>query len=293
MTTLGVLAHEMKQLGDGLEALRALLDDAGDTVHWKQVSKSKQAPKQVRELLDKGIDRLLVWGGDGTVRRCLDTIVEEDADVEVAILPAGTANLLANGLHIPIDLEQALDVALHGDPRPIDIGRMNGEAFAVMAGTGFDALLIRDADDGKERFGRAAYVAAGLRHLDTDGADVTIDVDGHRWYDGPAACVLVGNLGKILGGVEVFPNATADDGRLDIGVIAASKRRDWLRVGARALTGKIDASPLVEITQGARIDIELDHKLPWELDGGDRPKAKRFEVTVLPSRIPMCVPVPV
>jgi diacylglycerol kinase (ATP) len=295
MDKLGVVAHDQKQLGGGLDEFRRLLSDAlgpDDRVRWKTVSRSKDAPKQVRKLLDKGIDRLLVWGGDGTVRRCIHTIVEEDATVEVGILPAGTANLLANGLGIPIDLESALDVAVRGRPLPIDIGRMNGESFAVMAGTGFDALLIRDADDGKERFGRAAYVTAGLRHLDTDGADVTIDVDGRRWYDGPAACVLFGNVGKILGGIEVFPDARMDDGCLDLGVITAEKRRDWVRVGARALTGNIGSSPFVEVTQGSEFEVRLDHKLPWELDGGDRPKTKRFTVTVLPQRISICVPVP-
>ena len=71
---------------------------------WCEVDKSKKAPKQVRQLLDEGVERLLVWGGDGTVRRCIDTIVAEEAKVELAILPAGTANLLATALDIPIDL---------------------------------------------------------------------------------------------------------------------------------------------------------------------------------------------
>ena len=58
----------------------------------------------MRRLLDDGVDRLLVWGGDGTVRRCIDTIVAEGANVELAILPAGTANLLARALGIPIEV---------------------------------------------------------------------------------------------------------------------------------------------------------------------------------------------
>ena len=99
-------------------------------------------------MVDDGVDRVLVWGGDGTVRRCIDTIVGDGLDhVSVGILPAGTANLLAKNLNIPIDLEGAVDIALHGEPRAIDVGVMNGEHFAVMGGTGFDALMIKDADD--------------------------------------------------------------------------------------------------------------------------------------------------
>lgn len=291
MPTLGVLAHERKQLGDGLGALRRALTAAGVVdPPWHQVARSKRAPKQVRRLFDEGVDRLLVWGGDGTVRRCIDTIVQEDAEVELAILPAGTANLLARGLGIPIDLQEAVDVALTGRTRRIDVGQMNDESFAVMAGTGFDALMIRDADAGKDRWGRLAYIKAGARRLATDGTEVRIDVDGRRWFEGSAACVLVGNLGRVLGGVQVFPDAADDDGRLDIGVVTASSRRDWLRVGARALTGRIDASPMVQITQGQTFKVRLGEPLPWELDGGDRAKATKLKVRVLPQRLPVCVP---
>jgi diacylglycerol kinase (ATP) len=293
MTNLGVLVHEGKSLGNGPEELRRALADAGfPDPQWYGVAKSKQAPKRVRRLLDDGIDRLLVWGGDGTVRRCIDTLVAEDAKVELAILPAGTANLLANALNLPIDLPAALDVALHGMPRPIDVGVINGEAFAVMAGTGFDALMIRDADEAKDRLGKLAYIRAGMRNLGHSGAEVKIEVDGRDWFEGRASCVLVGNVGRILGGIEVFPDARCDDGVLDVGVLTARRRRDWLRVGARALVGRIDSSPLVEITPAAKVRIRLDRKLPWQLDGGDQPPAKKFSVSTLPGRQTICVPAP-
>lgn len=295
MTTIGVVAHEGKTLGKGLEALRAALADAGaPDPPWRQVPKSKKAPKHVRQLLEEGVDRLLVWGGDGTVRRCIDTIVgaDVDADVEVGILPAGTANLLAHGLGIPINLQGAVDVALGQTVRAIDIGIMNDEAFAMMAGTGFDALMIRDADHGsaKARLGRLSYVGAGMRNLGFSGAEVRVDVDGAAWFEGRAACVLVANMGRILGGIEAFPAARPDDGALDIGVVTARSRTDWLRIGARAIAGRIGSSPLVEITQGRQMKIRVDRTMPWQLDGGDRPRTKKFDVSVLPGRLRVCVP---
>lgn len=291
MTTVGVLVHEGKSLGSGLEEFRMLLADAGFAdASWCRVPKSKKAPKQVRRLLDEGIERLLVWGGDGTVRRCVDTIVAEDAKVEVAILPAGTANLLARALGIPQDLRPAVDVALRGTARPIDVGCINGEAFLVMAGTGFDALMIRDADGSKDRLGRLAYIRAGVRNLGLSGAEVKVAVDGKAWFEGRAACVLVGNVGRILGGVQVFPDARCDDGVLDVGVLTVRRRRDWLRIGARAMFGRIDASPLVQITQASKATIRLDRKMPWEHDGGAGGAAKKFNVSVLPARVPILVP---
>ena len=291
MTNVGVLLHTEKTLGKGPEALRMALADAGHAdPPWAEVTKSKQAPKQVRRLLDAGIDRLLVWGGDGTVRRCLDTIVAEEAKVEVGILPAGTANLLANAMTVPIDLDQALDVALHGRPRSTDIGVVNGEAFAVMAGTGFDAFMIRDADEGKDRLGRLAYIRAGARNLDLPLFKAKVRVDGKKWFDGRAGCVLIGNVGRVFGGIDVFPDARSDDAQLDIGVVTADGRADWMRVGMRAALGRIDSSPFVQIVQGSSISVKLDRTMPWQLDGGDRPRTNRLDISILPGRIPIMVP---
>ena len=104
--------------------------------------------------------------------------------------------------------------------------------------------------------------------------------------------MLVGNVGRILGGIEVFPDARFDDGLLDVGVLTAKRRTDWLRVGARAVLGRIDSSPLVRITQATQATIRLDRTLPWQLDGGDQPRAKKFEVSVLPGRQSILVPTP-
>ena len=291
MTTVGVLVHEGKSLGKGPDELRRALAEAGHgDAGWAVVSKSKKAPARVRTLLADGVERLLVWGGDGTVRRCIDTVVAEDAKIEVAVMPAGTANHLARAVGVPDDLPGALDVALNGIPRLIDVGLVNGQVFAVMVGTGFDALMIRDADDAaKARFGKLSYIWAAARHLTWPGVDVKVDVDGSRWYRGRASCVLVGNVGRIIGGIDVFPHARLDDGLLDVGVVTAERRRDWARVGVHAVRGRIDASPFVQLTEATTVRIKLDHKMPWEIDGGDQPAATRLEVSVLPGRIPIMV----
>jgi diacylglycerol kinase family enzyme len=153
--------------------------------------------------------------------------------------------------------------------------------------------MIRDAgDSAKARFGRLSYLWSGARHLTASAVGIEIDVDGASWFRGPASCVLVGNVGRIIGGVDVFPGARLDDGLLDVGVVTAQRRRDWARVGVRAVLGRIDASPFVQMTAATSVRIKLDRKMPWELDGGDQPPAKRFDVSVLPGRIPVMVPAP-
>ncbi len=294
MTKIGVIAHRDKMLGGGLGELRDLLDSAGFTdPEWYEVSRSKEAPKGLRKMIDDGVDRVLVWGGDGTVRRCIDTIVADGSDhVSIAILPAGTANLLAKNLDIPTDLEVAVDIALHGEARAIDVGVMNGEHFAVMGGAGFDALMIKDADDNqlKDKFGRIGYVRATIRSTKMSPVKAKVDLDGRRWFSGKATCVLVGNVGTILGGVEAFTAASPTDGRLDVGVVQATSRSDWLRVAARGVTGRVDRSPFVDVATAKKIKIELESKMPWEVDGGDKTPAKKFKIECIPSAVRVCQP---
>jgi len=150
---------------------------------WYEVKKSRGAPKYARRAMARGADVMFVWGGDGTVQRCINVVA--GTNVAVAILPAGTANLLAENLGVPHDLPGAVQVGLHGDRRRLDTGSVNGERFTVMAGAGFDARMISDADRGaKDRLGRAAYVVTGIRNLGARRVRATVEVDGKRFFKG-------------------------------------------------------------------------------------------------------------
>jgi YegS/Rv2252/BmrU family lipid kinase len=290
MTSVAVVAHAGKTLGGGLSELRRVLTDAGvaDPL-WYEVPKSKYAPKGVRRALDEGADLLFVWGGDGMVRRCIDAV--GDAPVPLAVLPAGTGNLLARNLGIPIDLRAAVDVGLHGAHRTIDVGRVNGARFAVMAGTGFDALMIRDTDRQlKGRLGRAAYVWTGAKHLRLTPFRARIDVDGICWFDDRAGCILVGNVAKVFGGIEAFDDASPEDGRLELGVVTANGVTQWVRALARTAVGTADQSKFVRTTKARRIKVKLDRKMPYELDGGDEKPVDRLKIRVEPAAVTICVP---
>jgi diacylglycerol kinase (ATP) len=191
---VAVVAHARKSLGGGLGELREVLAANGITDPlWYEVRKSRKAPQRARRAREQGADLIFVWGGDGTVQRCIDAVAGTGA--VLAILPAGTANLLAANLAIPGDLAGAVDVGLRGRPRPLDTGSVNGEHFAVMAGAGLDARMIAAADRGlKDRFGRAAYLYTGARNLGAGRVKAVIEVDGTRFFKGRVSCVLAGNV---------------------------------------------------------------------------------------------------
>ena len=134
MTRVGVIAHPKKTLGDGLGALEDVARRSRDPHPlWREAPTGESVPKMVAELVDAGVDLLFVWGGDGTVQQCINAVGA--APVTLAIMPAGTANLLAGNLGIPRDLEAAVDIGLSGRRRKLDLGAVNGERFSVMAGS--------------------------------------------------------------------------------------------------------------------------------------------------------------
>lgn len=290
MDRVAVVAHSGKTLQGGLGELRDELASVGvGNPLWFEVPKSKMAPKRLGEALDAGAELVFVWGGDGMVQRCVDAAV--GSDVALAIIPAGTANLFASNLGIPKDIRAAVALGINGPRRKLDVGRINGEHFAVMAGAGLDALMIRDADGAlKNRLGRLAYVLSGAKNIRAARVETRVRIDGDKWFDGKASCVLVANVGNVMGDIAAFPDAQPDDGLLEIGVVTAKGLWQWSRTLARTASGKAPSSPFVETARGRKFDVRFAHPIPYELDGGDRKKARRLRVKVRPAAITVCVP---
>jgi YegS/Rv2252/BmrU family lipid kinase len=288
---VAVVAHAGKTVGGGLVELRRVLEREGiaDPL-WFEVPKSRKAPKRVKRALEEGAELVFAWGGDGTVQRCLDVLA--GTGVPLAVVPAGTANLFATNLGVPGDIEAAVEAGLRGARRTIDVGRLNGERFGVMAGAGLDAAMIRDADAGlKDRVGRIAYVWTGARNMAQKPFEAKIRVDGSTWFDDTTSCILVGNVGRLFGGVEAFDDARPDDGMLELGVVTAESAVEWARTLARTAVGTTARSPFVQVTRARTIDVTLDRKVLYELDGGDREKVKKLAIEVEPGAIEVCVPV--
>ncbi|MET9065946.1 diacylglycerol/lipid kinase family protein [Streptosporangium sandarakinum] len=289
--TVAVIAHQRKTIGGGLDELRRLLAEEGvEDLLWHEVPKSKKAPKQVRKALKEGADLVVVWGGDGMVQRCVDVLA--GSGVTMAIIPAGTANLFARNLGIPEDLPEAVRIAFHGESRKLDLGKVNGEHFAVMAGLGFDAEMIKDADRGlKDRLGRAAYFWTGLRHVRGELVHMEVKLDKTTWFEGEASCLLLGNVGTITGGIEAFDDAQPDDGWLEIGITTASGPIQWARVLGRMSAGRSDESPFVRMTRARKIKVKLAAPMSYELDGGAKGTVTELKAKVVPGGITVRVPV--
>lgn len=290
MTQLAVVAHQRKVKASVREALRRALEDAAlHDVTWYSVDKARKAKKAVTKARKAGAEVVLVCGGDGTVRAASEGVV--GSKTPLAIVPTGTANLFAGAMGIPTAPDDVVDLVVNGLTRTIDTGTCNGMTFNVMAGAGFDAAMIDDADAHKERLGMVAYLRAGVRNArERQPFHAVVTIDGNAFFDGAATCVLVGNLGTLKAGVQAFPDASPTDGRLDVAVVTATGMRQWASVMVSALRRRQHLSGFAHIGQGQDVSAQLDGKHRFQLDGGSKGTAKQLEFSVDPMSLTVFAP---
>jgi len=236
-----------------------------------------------------GADLVIACGGDGTVRACADGLAT--TGVPLGIVPAGTGNLLCRNLGIPLDLGDAVTVALTGVNRVIDLGRVNEQRFAVMAGIGFDAAMVAGASERlKQRVGWPAYFVAGVRHLLGDIMKVTLSFDDEAPFHRRARLVLIGNVGRIQGGIPLLPDATPDDGQLDVVVLAPRGLVDWIRVAMNILTRRRRANARIERFRAKKVSIKTERPHPRQLDGETISVGTTFDAEIEPAALIVRVP---
>jgi hypothetical protein len=175
-------------------------------------------------------------------------------------------------------------------PRSIDVGRANGRVFLIVAGIGADAQMVQDADrELKRRWGVLAYFIAAWRNLGRPLGRYRITIDGHAFYR-RAQTILIGNMGRITGGVELIPGTDPADGVFEVAIIRARHFRDVVTVGLRAILGRHQSDDLTQTFQGRHIVIETNRPQPIEVDGNDLGETRRLEITLQPKALKIACP---
>ncbi|MHA6782948.1 diacylglycerol/lipid kinase family protein [Pseudonocardia saturnea] len=262
---------------------------------WLETTVEDPGTGQAAKAVEQGVDVVMACGGDGTVRSVAEALA--GTGVAMGLLPAGTGNLLARTLGTPLEMPAATRVALTGDDRAIDIGRVriDGEederVFLVMAGTGFDADVMGNTPEAlKARVGPLAYVISGLRAMRGRRTRVTISIDGGPPLRRRTRTVLVGNSGTLLGGLVLMPEAEVDDGVLDIVNLAPKGIPGWVAVAARVISRKRRGHSRVEHWTAQEVVITADDPQASQIDGdpiGDVTEmAIRVDAGALVVRVP-------
>jgi len=174
----------------------------------------------------------------------------------------------------------------------VEVGEVDGQMFAVMAGMGFDAAMMDDASTRlKARIGPAAYVVPAVRHLLDRRMHVEIRIDDDPPRRRRARSVLVGNVGRLQGGIRLLKDAEPDSGVMEVAVIAPRNLGQWLALAWGVLLRR-PRVPRMEVLRGNRIRIVSDRPQPRELDGDVIDPDTTLDVTVHPGALWLCVPQP-
>jgi diacylglycerol kinase (ATP) len=251
-----------------------------------------------RAAADGGAKLLVVVGGDGSVNEVVNGIAGRD-DVEIALIPRGTGWDFARTYGIPHRLDRALDVALTGRPRTIDLGRATYHAwdgneaelyFANVASAGMSGAIAQRANDtSKALGGKASYLWATLAVFARwQNSEIRVTVDGES-RAAPMHDVVVANGRTFGGGMIICPDAEPDDGLFDVLTIGDLTKTDLLVTLPKTYRGRHLPHPKAELLRGAVVTIASDAPLPIELDGeqpGTTPV--RFEIvrSALRVRVP-------
>jgi YegS/Rv2252/BmrU family lipid kinase len=270
---------------DTLEAL----EGAGVEVLWLETTPEDPGQGLTAKAVAEGVDLVMAQGGDGTVMACVTALA--GTEVPLAVLPGGTGNLLATNYDIPSDLEGAVAVALDGERARLDVAAMDDDRFVVMGGIGFDAAMLRDADPRlKERLGAVAYVLSGFKHLRRRATRFRLVLDDRPPFERTGQGVLIGNLGRLQGGLPIMPDARPDDGLLDVAVLQTRTVLDWLALAVRVLTRRRRKDPQLELFQAGRVEVACDRPQPVERDGDPADERDHLVVEVVPKALTLCIP---
>jgi|CZKT01.1.fsa_nt_gi YegS/Rv2252/BmrU family lipid kinase len=266
----------------------AMSEHGWDEPLWLETTVDDPGTGQARAALAAGVDLVLASGGDGTVTACAAAIA--GSGIPLGLIPSGTGNLLARNLGLPLELDQALVVALAGADRPLDVGRANGKAFIVMAGLGFDAKMLEGASEPlKRRMGRAAYVFSALHHLHDRPMRVTLRADGRPQLRRRASAVIIGNVGSLQAGFPLLPDAEPGDGLLNAVVLTARGWKAWLALAAHLLLRRQATSRVARIAF-RELRIDVDRPQHWQLDGDVMGSTRQLLITVQDGKLLIRVP---
>lgn len=238
---------------------------------WLTTSLEDPGTGQALLAVERSADVVIACGGDGTVRAVAQALA--GTGVAMGLLPAGTGNLLARTLGLPTDVTSAVRVALTGDDRRIDVGRVLADeaderVFLVMAGTGFDAAIVETTPEAlKVRVGPLAYIISGLRATRGRRARVTIVLDGEEPLRRSTRMVAVGNTGTLGGGLALMPDAVIDDGHLDVVSVAPRGVLGWVPVALRVVTRNRRGRGRIEHWQARDVVITSEVAQPAQVDG--------------------------
>ena len=283
---------------DNIDAVReqvtqGCLAAGWDRPLWVETTAKDPGTGQARQAVLDGATLVCPLGGDGTVRAVAAALV--GTETPMGLLPGGTGNLLARNLNLPVDsIESALKVALTGQNKRVDVGRLTLDAsgedehpdehiFLVMAGLGFDAAIMADAPERlKKTVGPLAYTFSAAKNLRGPQFKVRIKIDQDPEFSRRARSVVIGNCGKLTGGLVLMPEAQVDDGWLDAVILSPTGIVSWVAVAGRVISRRRKGHERVDHHRLKSMSIRCDRPQEAQVDGDTIGQARAVSAIIAP-----------
>lgn len=277
---------------------QAFTEAGWETPLWLESTVEDPGTGMARQALEQGVAVVCAMGGDGTVRHVASALA--GTGVPLGLIPSGTGNLLARNLGIAVDdMDEALDVILHGRDLAIDVARMEinrpqagataisptqladnesvdsllpppstEEAFLIMGGIGLDAEVMGSVSgELKSKVGWVAYVVAGADKLLRRRFRATVSYDGGTPEAIRARSLVVGNVGSLTAGLELIPAADYTDGCVDTIVIKPASLMGWARLAMQVARQTADKEQRLAVRNSKTVEVTTERPTELQVDG--------------------------
>ncbi|MGG3450432.1 diacylglycerol kinase [Domibacillus aminovorans] len=253
-----------KHLPETLEKL----ERAGYETSAHATTSEGDATKAARLAAERGFDTVIAAGGDGTLNEVVNGLAGHDYRPKFGVLPMGTTNDFARALHIPRDIQGAVDVITAAETIPVDIGRMNDRFFINIAGGGrLTELTYEVPSKLKTMLGQLAYYLKGIEMLPSiKPTDVTIEYDG-QVFEGESLLFLIGLTNSVGGFEKLAPDSSVNDGLFTLLILKKTNLAEFIRIVSLALRGEHLNDPHVIYTKAKHITVHSSDKMLVNLDG--------------------------
>jgi YegS/Rv2252/BmrU family lipid kinase len=269
-----------------LQAVLARLEAMGCRVAVHETGRRDHAQEIAALASQADYDRIVVSGGDGTINEAINGLTADSPPV--AIIPRGTANVLAAEIGLGADPDAIAQTIVHGDPRTVSLGEVNGRRFLLMAGVGFDARVVATVSSRLKRaIGKGAYVVASAVQMLKGGFPrFQVLVDGVRHE---AASVVVANAHYYGGRFVCAPEARLEDPRLQVCLFGHGSRLFVAVYGLALVMGWLPKAPGYRILPATRVEITQPAGAEIQSDG-DFVGVTPASITVLPGAARLMFP---
>lgn len=272
---------------DRLADVQARLQQAGCHVTLRLTSHSGEIG-DVCANPKLAVNVLVIAGGDGSVNEALAGFQTNPAPPDLAVIPSGTANVLAHELRLPTSAAAIADAILRHKTAPLHAGLANGHPFVLMASTGFDAEVVHAVPLAlKRKFGKLAYVLTALRiGLMRRSTDLVIEIDG----ESVTGKLAVATNGRLYGGpFVVCPEASVTEPGLQMLVLEKDDPLSSLRFGIALLRGRVHRAKGVTVRPFNRARIRSRSPVAVQIDG-DPFGSTPIEIEAAPSCVDIIIP---